>query len=897
MQKYAKFLRIGLKIFLVGLILGITSILGLYLYIEPDLPSIEGLSDVQLQVPLRVYSKEGALIAEYGEKRRSPKEISDIPVPLRQAFLAAEDDRFYEHPGVDYQGILRAVVHLLKTGRRGQGGSTITMQLARNFYLSREKTFTRKFNEIFLAFKIEGQLPKDKILELYLNKIYLGNRAYGVAAAAQVYYGKTLEQLDLAQIAMIAGLPKAPSRYNPIINPDRALSRRDYVLNRMAELGHINETELRWAKAQSITAGLHDSPVALSASYVAEMVRAEISRQFDEEAYTRGLRVYTTIENELQEAANQSVRQVLLAYDQRHGYRGPEKHIELKRDEPEASVQQGDSVDTPAGPIAETAPALQPALEQANNNETAAEDVLPAEVKSEPTEEEIWEQTLDGINEYGGLQPALVIEVGEQEARVYMRGGRLIQLDWESMSWAKAYIDVNTQGPAPEVAADVLKLGDVVRIYRDADGLWHLGQLPEVQGALTSLDPNDGAIKALVGGFDFHQSKFNRAVQARRQAGSSFKPFIYSAALEKRYTAATVINDAPVVFHDPALEGTWRPENYSGKFYGPTRLREALVKSRNLVSIRILRSIGIGYATRFAGRFGFDPKLLPHDLSLALGSGEVSPLELSAGFAVLANGGYRITPYFVQRIEDMNGNLLYEADPEVACVSCVLKARGQELPLADVKIRENNILVDEVERAVLVPMGVMADEASTEDLMTETLTKLPKQAEREVDERVIYIMNSILQDVIKRGTGRRALALGRNDLHGKTGTTNDQKDAWFNGFNRSLVATVWVGFDQQQRSLGNYETGSKAALPMWVEYMRTALKGVPESMMERPDNLVTVKINSETGELAGADDIDTIFEIFRAERAPQQKSVSGIDITTSPDSKTDESEVMPEQLF
>ena len=542
----------------------------------------------------------------------------------------------------------------------------------------------------FWLLKSRGQLPKDKILELYLNKIYLGNRAYGVAAAAQVYYGKSLEELDLAQIAMIAGLPKAPSRYNPVINPERALTRRNYVLNRMAELDHIDETELRWAKAQSISAGLHDSPVELSASYVAEMVRAEISRQFDEEAYTRGLRVYTTIEKNLQEAANLSMRYVLLAYDQRHGYRGPEKHIELKRDETVASGQADEGVDKPVDK------AVLPSSDlQQGQVAGLAEEGSQVEAHDEPTEKEIWDQALDGINEYGGLKPALVIEVGEQEARVYMKGGRLIQLDWESMSWAKSYIDVNTQGAEPKLAADVLTLGDVVRIYRDIDGLWRLGQLPEVQGALTSLDPNDGAIKALVGGFDFHHSKFNRAVQARRQAGSSFKPFIYSAALEKRYTAATVINDAPVVFHDPALEGTWRPENYSGKFYGPTRLREALVKSRNLVSIRILRSIGIGYATRFAGRFGFNPKLLPHDLSLALGSGEVSPLDLSAGFSVFANGGYRITPYFVQRIEDLNGNVLYEADPEVACVSCVLKARGQEIPVFDVKITENMLMAED----------------------------------------------------------------------------------------------------------------------------------------------------------------------------------------------------------
>lgn len=831
MKIFLKILRISFKILVAGLIFGFASLIGLYLYLEPKLPSIEGLSDVQLQVPLRVYSEERALIAEYGEKRRTPKKLQDIPKQLRQAFLAAEDDRFYEHPGVDYQGILRAVVHLMKTGERGQGGSTITMQLARNFYLSREKTFARKLNEIFLALKIEQQLSKDNILELYLNKIYLGNRAYGVAAASSVYYGKSLENLDLAQLAMIAGLPKAPSRYNPIINPERAITRRNYVLKRMVELGFVTEADVRWAKAQPITAGLHNSPVELSASYVAEMVRSEISRQFGEEAYNKGLRVYTTINKRLQEAANRSVQTALLDYDQRHGYRGAEQHF----------------------------------------------DFAEAEVLTDAQED-----ALENIGSYGRLLPALVTEVGEQNAKVYLKGGRLINLDWVAMSWAKPYMDVNTQGAAPEKTADILKVGDLIRIYRDENGLWKLGQIPEVQGALTAVSPSDGAIKALVGGFAFHQSKFNRAVQAKRQAGSSFKPFIYSAALAKKYTAATVVNDAPVVFHDPALEGTWRPENYSGKFYGPTRLREALVNSRNLVSIRILRSIGIRYAVDFASNFGFDKSLLPKDLSLALGSGELSPLELSTGFSVFANGGYRISPYFIQKIEDLSGKVLFEADPAVACVSCVLKARGMSMPVQQPTPPVTTIQKD--------PNAVAAidEELPTEEVLD---PNLPKQAERAVDERIVYIMNSILQDVIQRGTGRRARSLGRNDLHGKTGTTNDQKDAWFNGFNRSLVATAWVGFDQQTRSLGNHETGSKAALPMWIEFMRTALVGVPEEKMATPENIVSVKINAETGELATATDKNVVFEIFRAERAPTDKATSKIT------NGQNNNEVIPEQLF
>jgi len=849
MQKFLKFLRIGSKIFFSLLVLGFAILIGLYLYLEPKLPSIEGLSDIQLQVPLRIYSSEGGLIAEYGEKRRSPKAIDDIPLKLRQAFLAAEDDRFYEHPGVDYHGILRAIAVMLMTGERGQGGSTITMQLARNFYLSSEKTFGRKLNEIFLALKIEQQLTKDRVLELYLNKIYLGNRAYGVAAAARVYYGKPLEQLDLAQIAMIAGLPKAPSRYNPIINPSRALTRRNYVLNRMLALNYISEADLRLAKAQPVTAGFHDSQLDVSASYVAEMVRHEISQQFGGIAYTKGLNVFTTIDGRLQTAANESVRKALQAYDIRHGYRGPEKQVDISE---EAISQQS----------------IEP--------------------------ETLWEQTVKKMSVVGGLHPALVLDVSEQTARVYLRGGRLINLDWQALKWAKPFIDRNTQGKEPELATEILQPGDVVRIYQQ-DGVWVLGQIPEIQGALTSIRSNDGALQALVGGFDFHHSKFNRAVQARRQAGSSFKPFVYSAALNKGYTAASLINDAPVVFHDPALEGTWRPENYSGKFFGPTRLRDALVKSRNLVSIRILRSIGIGYTTRFAERFGFNKNDLPHDLSLALGTVELSPLQLSRGFATFSNGGYKIEPYFIARIEDLNGNVLFEADPEVACVACELKTRGIVLPA-----QKQVGLVDEkanfMREEALLSQSLQAQQQTVDSKTTSVVDvglgyKLPKQAEKVLDERIVYIMNSIMQDVINRGTGRRAKALGRNDLHGKTGTTNDQRDAWFNGFNHNMVTTVWVGFDQQQLSLGNYETGSKAALPMWVDYMRSALKGMPETKMQRPEGLVNVKINAETGELANATDTNVVFEMFRAELAPQSVSAESLPANSN------NTNAIPEQLF
>ena len=832
MKLLIKLLKTGMIFAMIMIVVSVVVLSGLFLYLNPQLPSIEGLSDVRLQVPLRIYSSDSSLLGEFGEKRRSPKSLDEIPLLMQQAFLSAEDDRFFEHPGVDYQGILRAALNLVTTGERGQGGSTITMQLARNFYLSSEKTYVRKLSEIFLALKIERELDKNKILELYLNKIYLGNRSYGVAAAAQVYYGASLEQLTLPQIAMIAGLPKAPSRYNPIVNPERALTRRNYVLSRMHELEFISDEDYTQASQAPVTATLHLGNVEVDAPYINEMVRAEIVRQFGDEAYTRGLKVYTTVSDKLQRAANDSVWNGLVDYDQRHGYRGVVRHIDIDPD--------------------------------------TAQDMLYKQLEND--------------RDYGRFIPALVVSIGtvtpppatpatagtevvpveqaqpEQRANIVFRDGSRGTMGMQSLAWARKYVSVNRIGDEPQRIEDVLAPGDVIWVYRNSDGLWELGQVPEVQGALVSLSPNDGAIRALIGGFEFQYSKFNRVVQARRQAGSSFKPFIYTAALSKSYTPATLINDAPVVFEDAALEGDWRPENYSGRFYGPTRLRVALYKSRNLVSIRILRNIGIGYATRFARKFGFDEAELPHDLSLALGSCEVSPMQLARGFSVFANGGYLITPYLINRIEDADGSLLFEADPLVACVSCVLNNRRT----------------------------YKQSQAEEED----ALAALPKQAEQTLEPRLNYLTTSILYDVIRLGTGRKALTLGRSDIAGKTGTTNDQRDAWFSGFNTDLVAVSWVGFDQL-KPLGNQETGSKAALPIWIDFMRTALAGKPEKMLPRPEGLVTVKINAETGEAATDQDTDTVFEIFRSENAPVIDSNSpGIAPVTGGDKAP-----IPEQLF
>ena len=814
MFRLSSALRVLGAVLLVTGLLACIGVAGLYWYLAPKLPPIDSLKDVQLQEPLRVYTRDGRLIAEFGEKRRTPLEFEHIPELMVKAVIAAEDERFYQHPGVDWQGMTRAAVYLIRTGEKGPGGSTITMQVARNFFLGREKTYVRKINEILLALKIETELTKDDILELYFNKIFLGHRAYGVEAAALVYYGARLDELSVAQIAMIAGLPKAPSRFNPIVNPDRARSRRNYVLGRMRELDAISEEDYQAAVATPVTARLHGLSVEVEASYVAEMVRVYVEDLLGEDAYTAGFRVYTTIDSRLQEAANQALRKNLLAYDQRHGFRAPEFHVDL--DDPDASL-----------------------------------DAVLADI---PTT--------------AGLLPAVVVGVEDKMVTAYAKIFGEIQIPWEGLEWARAYVDENRLGAKLETAHDVVERGDVVRVQLQEDG-WRMVQVPVVEGALVALDPEDGAIQSLTGGFEFYKSKFNRAAQAHRQPGSSFKPFIYSAAIEHGFTAASIINDAPVVFDDPGLEAVWRPENYSGKFFGPTRLRVALFKSRNLVSIRLLRAVGIATAVEYLQRFGFDAERIPHDLSLALGSGGVTPLEMATGYAVLANGGFRVTPYFVDRIEASDGSLWYQTDPPRVCRDC----EDDEIMALDIASDPG---LDEV---------VLADDGAGES----------GHAPRVLSPQNAWIMNSLMRDVIKRGTGRRALRLKRRDLAGKTGTTNDQQDAWFSGFSPKLVTITWVGFDQLG-PLGRRETGAGAALPMWIDFMRVALDGVPQEILAQPDGLVTVRIDPESGMLASASQPGAVFETFRSQNVPRQGLVETSTTPGSTPTSTPESGVT-EQLF
>jgi penicillin-binding protein 1A len=766
------------KVFAAFFVLSLIAAAVVYFFLAPKLPDTQTLKQTQFQIPLRIYSSEGELMAEFGEKRRIPVEYQEIPPQMIDAFLAAEDDRFYQHPGVDYQGIIRAVYSLLMTGEKTQGGSTITMQVARNFFLTSEKTYLRKLNEIILALEMEQVLTKEEILALYLNKIYLGNRAYGVGAAANVYYGRPLSELTLPEMAMIAGLPKAPSRYNPIANPERAMIRRNYVLRRMWEVGYISEQDYLEASQAPVSATYHGREIEVYAPYVAEMVRTRLIDEFGEDIYTSGFNVYTTIRGEHQQAANRALQTALLEYDRRHGYRGPIAEIEL-----DANV---------------------------------SEDLLT--------------EKLSSYDSIGPLKPAIVTEISDESATIFIKKLGYATLTLGSMKWAQKKLSTNSRGAVPKKVSDVMQPGHIIRVENRDSENWQLAQLPEAEGALVALAPHDGAITALNGGFDYFNNKFNRVTQSRRQPGSGFKPFIYSAALEKGYTAASIINDAPVVFDDPGLENVWRPENYSGKFFGPTRLREALIHSRNLVSIRLLRDIGADYAVEYAKRFGFDDTMLHKNLSLALGSGNAAPWDMATAYAALANGGFKIEPYLIQRVENANGEVVFQASPKTVCETCQL-----------------------------------ADSITDDDSFS--------AAERVMTAQNNYIMNTLLRDVVRYGTGRKAMSLGRNDLAGKTGTTNDQLDAWFNGFHPELVAVSWVGFDRP-RSLGRYETGGRAALPMWIDFMEVALQGLPESPLEQPIDMVTVRIDPETGLLAQPGDSNAIYETFREDYVPQKVSPS-----------------------
>ena len=787
-----------------GLVVG-----GGYTYLSSKLPSTANLKEVQLQVPLRIYTHDGKLMGEFGEMKRTPLNFVDIPDLMVKAILAAEDDRYFSHPGVDYQGLLRAVWYLVTTGEKAQGGSTITMQVARNFFLSSEKTYTRKLSEILLALKINRELTKEEILELYLNKIYLGNRAYGISAAAQVYYGMELKNLSVAQIAMIAGLPKAPSRFNPIADPARALERRNYVLRRMHELGHISKEIFQAGLAEVDSSALHALDIEVEAPFVAEMVRNAAIELYGEEVYSTGLKIYTTLDARLQEAANSALRTGLVDYETRHGYRGPIQHVKL-------SAQAG---------------------------------------------EQEWRDALKKISVIGKLPPALVIGKKGAVLSAVLVSGEKISLPADGTAWSVSA--ENSAAPTVNAAA-ALRVGDIIRVQSLPGNQWRLAQVPKVGGALVAVRPDDGALVSLVGGFDFGQSKFNRVTQAVRQPGSSFKPFVYAAALERGYTPATLINDAPLVFGDdtdtPDSEA-WRPQNFSGEFLGPTRLREALVFSRNLVSIRLLQAIGVDYSLAYAERFGFQTRAWPKNLSLALGSVSVTPLEMAKAYAVFANGGHQVQPYYIERIENAHGVVLMQAKPAKVCPACPGPA------------------VNPPQKSAPATSTAIAVEAAN--------------AVRVISPQNAYLMTSMMRDVVRRGTAKRAMQLGRQDLAGKTGTTNDQHDVWFAGYNDSLVTVSWMGFDTPQ-SLGAQETGGSAALPIWVNFMAVALKNVPESSFEQPEGLVSVRINPETGLLAGAGTPNAIFEVFPESALPGNDSEAPPTVIDSP--ATDNS-TAPEQLF
>ncbi|MFO1436203.1 MAG: penicillin-binding protein 1A [Gammaproteobacteria bacterium] len=817
-------LRWAFNILLGSFLLATMAATAVVWYVLPGLPPVSALRDMRLQVPMRVYTHDGVLIGEFGEKRRIPVKLSEVPDIVIKAFLDAEDDRFYQHPGVDWQGIIRATASELKKGDRSQGGSTITQQIARAYFLTPEKTYTRKLKEILLALRIEHELSKDEILTLYLNTIFLGQRAYGIGAAADVYYGKSLSELTLAEAATIAGIPPAPSAYNPVSSTKEAGKRRAYVLRRLLENGHITRAQYDEASAAPVEGSIHNSRLEAEAPEVAELARLQIATKYGEEAaITGGYRVYTSIDSKLQAAATQSLRRALLEYDRRHGYRGAERHVELAAN---ADIGQ-------------------------------------------------WTAALHGTLAIGGLVPAIVIAVDSQQIQVYSTAVGTVSIGWRGLSWAAPYIDRDTRGSAPKKAADIVRVGDVVRIrmLTEADKdetadkkststagesapVWALAQTPVVQGALVSMDPNTGAIQSLVGGFDFSQSKFNRVTQAFRQPGSNFKPFLYSASLEAGFTPASLINDAPLVFDTPAgVDPVWRPENFSGEYRGPTRLREALSASRNLVSIRLLNAVGIEYVAGYAKRFGFVDERLPHDLSLALGTGVATPLEIARGYAVFANGGFRIDPYLIERVETPEGAVVMQANPATVCRQC----------------EASSALTTESSAAVTPPA---------------------KTAPRVITADNAWMMNSMMQDVIKVGTARRALVLNRHDIAGKTGTTNDQKDAWFSGFNSKVITTVWVGFDQTQ-PLGKDETGARAALPMWIDYMGVALKGMEESTLPQPADLVTVRIDPKTGKVAAPAESDAVFETFRSNEAPT-RTTEDADLGGVGDGATAGA---PEQLF
>ena len=872
-------------------VVGVTAgVIGAYLYVSPSLPRAETIRDIPLQIPLRIFSRDGRLIEEVGERRRFLVDYDDLPPYVVNAFIAAEDDRFFVHPGIDYQGILRALMQLIRTGEIQSGGSTITQQLARDYFLTREQSFTRKLVEAFLAYQIEQAFSKEEIMALFVNKMFFGQRAYGVAAAAQVYYGKSLVDINIAEAATLAGVLPAPTNYNPVRSPERAGERRTYVLNRMHDLGYINTTELNAALDYPVESKLYGTANELSAPYVAEMVRQEMLSRYGEETYSAGYRVITTLDSHLQASANYAIRNGLFEFSRRRGYRGPLGSVEVG---PEVLAQ----------PYADWPDDVRRALQDYGN---------PA-----------------------GLSVAIITSLNaDNSAEMVLQNGQSATLPWHGIAWARPFIDRETTGPAPESVADVLTPGNIVYVMPITIGDWALAQIPDAQSALVSVDPYDAAITSLVGGMDFSLSKFNRAVQSARQPGSSFKPFIYSAALEAGNTLATVVLDAPVVINSAALEQLWRPVNYSGRFYGEQRVREAMVRSMNLASVRLLlNNTGVGFAVNHLRPFGFNDSALPRNGSLALGGGNASPLDMAQAYATFANGGFAVKPYVIDAIIGPDDEIIYRANPPVVCPECEIREEtafvdpGPMYPvrppvattpfddgsgddtIADLFAGEETgdailgsasgeagditaapvpeiavdpvVLEEEARLAEILRLEQMAElgESYRPDVQTEpSLFADINAAERIISEQNAFLIQDAMRHVIRRGTGVRARSLGRTDLSGKTGTSNDRRDAWFAGFNADVVAVVWVGYDDDL-PLGPREEGSRTALPIWIEFARRAFAGLPNHQLPMPEGIVSVRISRTTGCPAGADHPfdDVMFEHFREDMVPECDQTDNVD--------------------
>ncbi|MFC3122957.1 penicillin-binding protein 1A [Agaribacter flavus] len=872
-MKYIKTLFI---LVLVGGLIGVATVMGMYFYLKPDLPSVDVLKDVQLQTPMRIYTQDGKLISQYGVKRRIPVTMDEVPEKLIQAVIATEDSRFYEHYGVDPIGVVRAAINLIVTGEKGQGASTLTMQVARGFFLSRRKAFSRKIKELFIAIHMEQELTKEEILLLYLNKVELGHRAFGVGAAARVYYGKALSELNLAQLATIAGLYQAPSRLNPISHPEASVKRRRIVLLRMLDEGYITKAEFDQAVAAEVTAKFHGAEIEVDAPYLADIIYNEMVDIYGKEiAETSGFKVYSAATAATQSAAQRAVIQNLHDYDERHGYRGP---IDILWQELDEELVSSLGIELPI------------TSDDAKRLANEVGNFLPL------NEEEMAE-VLKSTETIGELIPAIVTNVAERQAEFFTLEFGNITIDWDGLDWARPYINDHKQGVDPETASDIVSAGMLVYVRRNMlNHQWQLSQFPDVTGAFVAIDPFDGAAKAVVGGYDFYHSQFNRATQAKRQVGSNIKPFVYSAALDNGYTIASIINDAPVNQWDASSGVAWRPQNSDSIYDGPVRMRYALGRSKNVVSIRLLRGVGLDETREYLTKFGFQKDEIPRDETMSLGSGGHTPLEVASALAIIANGGFAVQPYFIQRIENAENELLWEAEPLYACDPC--KGNKTELDEGSKFEEVGSVSQEQVDIEALLAAELSSELASNPESDSHVEEAPMASAPRVISEQTAFLVREMMRSAVRAngswnnktywvGTGWRARnILGRTDIGGKTGTTNDARDTWFSGFVPGLVATAWVGFDDNSRELGRAsrnqnlvnknpekfnwignamigaEDGAKAAQPAWIRFMQEVLQDVPEQAHVQPEGIVRVRIDRKTGKLSRRSDASSMFEYF-----------------------------------